>query len=99
MGLTGASSSLSSDSSLLSETSSGFLALLAGVTAPPLTWGVTTPAFPGVGAALFLGDSLTAAAEALTCSGFTAAFTWNKSMGSDTVLIFGGVDKYELSCL
>lgn len=88
MGLTwlgvpaGAPSSLS-DSSLLSETSSGFLALLAGVMAPPLTWGVTHPAFPGVGAALLLGDSLAAAAEALTCGGFTAGFTWNKTMESE----------------
>lgn len=55
--LAGAWSSLSDSSSLLSETSSGFLALLAGVRVPPLPWGVPAPAFPGVGGALFLGGS------------------------------------------
>ena len=79
-GSKGAPSSLSDDSSLLSESSSGFLALLARVRAPPLTWGVTSPAFPGVGAAPLPRESLAGAGEVLTWGGFTEGFTWNKRM-------------------
>lgn len=76
----GVSSSLSDSSSLLSESFSDFLALSAGIRAPPLTWGVTFPAFPGAAAALFPGDPLAGAGEALTCGGFTEGFAWNKWM-------------------
>lgn len=76
----GASSSLSDPSSLLSDSSSGFLAFLAGGRAPPLTWGVTSPTFPGAGAAFLAGDSLVETDEALTWAGFTEGFPWNKRM-------------------
>lgn len=79
-GSAGAPSSLPDSSSLLSESSSASLALLAGVRAPPLAWGVTSPAFPGAGAAPFPRESLAGAGEALTWGGFTDGFIWNKKM-------------------
>lgn len=62
-------------SSLLSGSSFGLMELPAGVRAPPLTWGVTSPTFPGIGVALLAGDSLAGTGEGLTWAGFAEGFT------------------------
>lgn len=80
LGIPARVSSSLSDSLLLSESSSGFLALPARGRAPLLTGGARCPAFPGVEAALLPGDSLAGAGKALTWGGFTEGFTWNKGM-------------------